>query len=120
MLFLLKLEERFISRYVEADGFQNSALDHKLPFSKETLTSLVPAETVDDFYEMQWEFVAPVLSKGIVHRLLDPKSRLLFACNEDTGKRGWLGHIYEVHLNADCHRFTLSSESVHELATSFI
>jgi hypothetical protein len=121
ILILLKGEERFISRFVEFDDLQRSALDYKLPFSKERLKFLVPVETVDDFYELQWEFVAPVFSRGVAHRVLDSKIRLPFVCDEDTRKEGGFGHIYEVQIHPDYHKFTATSgESVSELTPNLI
>ena len=108
ILILLKGEEELISDFVRSDGFQLSALDHKLPFSKETLSSIVSPDAIDDFYIVQWEFVAPVFSKGILHRVLDPRTRLPFICHRDTGKEGGFGHIYELEIHPEYHRFTVA------------
>ena len=106
ILILLKGEERLISDFVRSDGFQLSALDHKLPFSKETLSEIVSPYTIDDFYSLQWEFVAPIFSKDILHRVLDPRTRLPFTFHRDTGKEGGFGHIYELEIHPENHRFT--------------
>ena len=108
ILVLLKGEEKLISDFVRSDGFQLSALDHKLPFSKETLSEIVPPETIDDFYSVQWEFIAPIFSKGILHRVLDPRTRLPFLFHHDTGKEGGFGHIYELEIHPENHRFSVT------------
>lgn len=108
ILVLLKGEEKLISDFVRSDGFQLSALDHKLPFSKETLSEIVSPDTIDDFYSVQWEFVAPIFSKGILHRVLDPRTRLPFLFHRDTGKEGGFGHIYELEIHPENHRFTVT------------
>lgn len=107
ILVLLKGEEKLISDFVRSDGFQLSALDSKLPFSKETLSEIVSTDTVDDFYSVQWEFVAPIFSRGILHRVLDPRTRLPFLFHRDTGKEGGFGHIYELEIHPENHRFTV-------------
>jgi len=99
ILILLKNEESSISHFIKHDRFQNSPLDERLPFSKETLSSMIP-NIADDFYERQWEFVAPILHRNVVHRLLPDKVRLPFIHNQMIGEGGF-GFVYEIQLHPD-------------------
>jgi hypothetical protein len=103
ILVLLKGEERLISRFIEYDHLQRSPLDVKLPFAKETLNFIIPEDTARDFYEKQWEFVAPIFSRKVVHRLFHDEIRLPFAKNKKIGEGGF-GIIYEIEFNTDHQR----------------
>ena len=113
ILVLIKGEEGLISRFIESDNFQNSPLDMKLPFSKDVLVSLIPAETVDDFYETQWELAAPIFSEGVMHRYFDSKVRLPYIQSEEMNAEGGFGVMYEIEIHPDHQRFSsLSGPSV--------
>lgn len=106
ILVLLKGEEKLISRFIEHDHFQHSPLDVKLPFSEDTLKSIIPDEIVSDFYEKQWEFVAPIFSRNVVHRSLHEDIRLPFVQNKKIGEGGF-GVVYEIELHPDHQRLPL-------------
>lgn len=99
ILVLLKDEESAISRFMEHDHYQKSPLDERLPFSMETLDSIIP-DIAEDFCEMQWEFVAPILYRNVVHRSLPDKTRLPFVYNKKIAEGGF-GVVYEIELHLD-------------------
>jgi hypothetical protein len=99
ILVLLKGEEARIVDFMKHDQFQHAPLDFKLPFSMETLSGIVP-EIAEEFYRIQWEFVAPVFSRGVVHRELHERTRLPFVQNVLIGDGGF-GDVYEVELHPD-------------------
>lgn len=109
ILVLLKGEEGLIVRFVEDDGFQQTALDARLPLHRSQIEALVPEETVDDFDDRQWEFIVPFFSKAIIHRVMAPQVRLPFILDKDTGKEGGFGRIYEIQIHPDYHDFQVQS-----------
>lgn len=105
ILILLRGEEEQISRFVQSDGFQRVALDHKLPFPKDTLCEFLPSDAIDDFCRLQWEFIAPIFCKGALHRMLNARTRLPFVTHCDTGEEGGFGHIYDLEIHPEYQRF---------------
>lgn len=99
ILVLLKGEEARILDFMKHDQFQHSPLDFKLPFSMETLGGIIP-EIAEEFYRMQWDFVAPVFSRGVVHRELHERTKLPFAQDILIGDGGF-GVVYEIELHPD-------------------
>jgi len=96
ILVLLKGEESKILEFVKHDQLAVSPLDSRLPFSLETLTTVVPSIALE-FYETQWELLAPVFSKGVLHRELHDMIRLPFVRNKWIGGGGF-GDVYEIEL----------------------
>lgn len=96
ILVVLGGQEKEILRFIEHDHFQASPLDHKLPFSKSDLENIVP-EIAIDFYEKQWEFTAPVFTKGVDHRYLDIFTSFPFVGNIKIGEGGF-GEVFKVTL----------------------
>ncbi len=110
VLVLLKGEEWSITKFREHDQLQNSRLDARLPFSIDTL-NLIVLEIADEFYEKQWELIGPIFSKDIVHRFLQPETRLPFIHNEKIGEGGF-GVVYKVKLDPDHQKPTLLPQAV--------
>ncbi|KAI9785126.1 MAG: hypothetical protein M1839_000764 [Geoglossum umbratile] len=104
-ILILREKEGFVSRFIEHDQLQNSQLDAQLPLSFETLRLIVP-EIVDDFYEKQWEFVAPIFSRDVVHRFLPKETRLPFTSDKVIGSGGF-GVVSEIKLDQDHQRLPL-------------
>jgi hypothetical protein len=90
--------------FIKADQLLNQELDSKLPFSFDNLQKIIPQDDVQDFYEKQWEFVAPLFSKDKGHRLLDVDTILPFAKDDqrDEGGFGWIFHtkIHSRHVQS--------------------
>jgi hypothetical protein len=97
ILTVLNGQEQQILRFIEHDHFQGSPLDHKLPFSRTALSAIVPDIAID-FYEKQWEFSAPVLARGIDHRLLDDFTALPFTENRKIDEGGF-GEVFKIILH---------------------
>lgn len=105
ILVLLKNEEKSITYFLEHDQFQRSSIDLRLPFPIQTLESIVP-DIAADFYEMQWELVAPIFARNVVHRFLDERIRLPFVLDHEIGEGGF-GTVFEVQLHPDHQMQTL-------------
>ncbi|KAF2810677.1 kinase-like protein [Mytilinidion resinicola] len=88
-----------ITRFIELDNLQDSPIDHKLPFSEQDLRMLVPS-IAEDFYRLQWEFCAPILSTGVEHRFLDLRTVLPFTENTKIGEGG-LGEVFRISIHPD-------------------
>lgn len=99
ILVLLKGEESKIANFITHDQFAQSQLDFKLPFSLELLNTIIP-DIADEFFETQWEFVAPVFSRGVIHRELHDRTKLPFLQNTEIGSGGF-GDVYEIQLDPD-------------------
>jgi hypothetical protein len=99
VLVLLKGEEKFITRFLKYDQFQRSSFDLRLPFPIYTLESIIPTIAAD-FHDMQWELVAPIFSRNVVHRFLDERVRLPFLRDNEIGEGGF-GTVFEVRLHPD-------------------
>jgi hypothetical protein len=96
ILVLLKGEESKILDFVKHDQLATSSLDSRLPYTLETLTIIVP-DIAHEFYEIQWEFLAPVFSKGVLHRELHDMIKLPFVHNKKIDTGGF-GDVYEIAL----------------------
>lgn len=106
-ILVLVGKESLISSFIESDNLQRSRLDDKLPFSADTLQSIIPdTDAASNFYRRQWEFVAPVFSRSTLHRSLNSKMRLPFVQNKKLGEGGF-GVIYEIQLHPDHQRLPL-------------
>jgi hypothetical protein len=97
ILVVLGGQEKEILRFIEHDNFQESPIDHKLPFSESDLKTIIPSIAAD-FYEKQWEFAAPVFTREVEHRSLDIWSILPFVENKWIG-RGSFGEIFKIALH---------------------
>jgi len=99
ILSLLKGEEGRIVSFISHDQFQQSSLDAKLPLPPEMLQEIIP-DIAAEFYRTQWDLVAPVFSRGVVHRELHDSTRLPFTQEVLIGDGGF-GEVYEIELHAD-------------------
>jgi hypothetical protein len=115
ILVLLKGEETRILEFVKHDQHSALPLDSRLPFSLETLTTIVPDIAVE-FYETQWDLLAPVFTKGVLHRELHDLIRLPFVRSEHVGEGGF-GDVYRIELEA--HHQTLPFIPVEDVSRGF-
>jgi hypothetical protein len=96
ILVVLNGQEKEILRFIEHDHYQDSPLDHRLPFAIGDLEIIAPDIAID-FYEKQWEFAAPVFTRGVDHRLLDIRTALPFEENTKIGDGGF-GEVFRISL----------------------
>ncbi|KAL8673355.1 MAG: hypothetical protein Q9168_002234 [Polycauliona sp. 1 TL-2023] len=104
MLILIREENSiaaFLEHHLQSDG---QALDSRLPFSKSDLEALFAPEVASEFEEEQWGFIAPVFSHRLLHRKIQPESRLPFVESQMIGGGGF-GHVHQVVIPAGHHHF---------------
>lgn len=100
-----------ILQFIEGDNYQSSGLDHRLPFEKGQLQAIFPIPiTVDEFYERQWHFTAPIFCDSIVTRILPPEIILPIIEEEPLGK-GAFGHVYSIKIASSHQRYDGVSQS---------
>ncbi len=81
ILVCLKGEEAQIVHFIKQDQLAPTSLDARLPFGLEDLSTIVP-DLAAELFEAQWEFCAPVFSKGVLHRDLHDLVRVPFVSEE--------------------------------------
>ncbi|OTB07425.1 hypothetical protein M426DRAFT_20126 [Hypoxylon sp. CI-4A] len=91
-------EKDLISKFIEVGQLD----DAKLPFSRDLLVGYVklPEEVADDIQEKQWEFIAPIFTRGTLHRQFDNDIILPFVQESEIGG-GAFGDVYETTLDAE-------------------
>ena len=99
ILILLKDEEHHILQFIQHDNFHKTAADSKLPLMQEALERILPNDVADDFYKIQWEFTAPLLCMGTVHRYINNRARLPYTRNEELADNGGFGKVYEIEIH---------------------
>lgn len=111
-----------ILQFIGGDNYQRSRLDHRLPLEKGQLQVIFPAPTtVDEFYERQWHFTAPIFCDSIITRILPPEIILSIIEEEALGAGGF-GDVYSIKIASSHQRFDGVSQSQrdvsHELPAS--
>ena len=105
-----------ILQFIKADNYQSSGLDHRLPFEKEQLRAIFPAPTtVDEFYERQWHFTAPIFCDSSIKRILPPEIILPIIEEESLGD-GAFGNVYSIKIASSHQRFDGVSQSQREVS----
>jgi hypothetical protein len=89
--------EAIIVDFMTKDQLQASWLDARLPFSQLELETIIP-DAAEEFYENQWLFTAPILSRRFHHRDLAPDTILPFVKSDYLGA-GAFGQMYKVVLH---------------------
>jgi serine/threonine protein kinase len=97
LIVLADGNEREILQFIKYDNFQNSPIDHRLPFETSELKRIIPKCYID-FYDKQWEFSAPVFLKGTEHRSLDEFAILPFITNKWMAEGGF-GDIFRIEIH---------------------
>lgn len=87
-----------LSKFIEADQLE----DARLPFSNDVLRKNIHLSEMEgaDFYEQQWELIAPKFRRGTLNRPLAGDTVLPFTKETWIGK-GSFGIVYEVVLDPD-------------------
>lgn len=97
ILVLLKSEEAQIEQFIKHDQLAPTSLDSRLPFTLEALETIVP-NIAGEFFEKQWEFCAPIFSKGVLHRELHNSIHLPFVSEKNIDSGGF-GDVYCFELD---------------------
>ncbi|KAK0514062.1 hypothetical protein JMJ35_003784 [Cladonia borealis] len=103
-LILIREEKKiiaFLEHYLQSDS-QN--LDSRLPFSKSELETILSPDVASEFYEHQWELIAPVFTHRLLHRNIPIEFILPFVESRRIGGGGF-GDVYEVVITAGHHKF---------------
>jgi hypothetical protein len=69
--------ERLITQFLQHDNFLDIELDSKLPFEENELRRIIPND-YRGFYDIQWEFSAPIFKPNLHHRKLHDRCLLPF------------------------------------------
>lgn len=98
ILVLLGIEEAIL-KFVENDHLK--PLDPQLPLKKETITLILgDIKEAKDFYQLQWEFLAPFLHKDRSHRKFEHTETIQpFLTRELINSDGGFGDIFKVTLH---------------------
>ena len=95
-----------VGHFVKHDQFQSPLvyIDHKLPFSLETLDRIIGSETAREFFEKQWEFAAPFFSRRLLPRYLGEDTVLPILKTRPIGEGGF-GEAHEISIHPDHSNF---------------
>lgn len=92
-------KERLISDFImKHDNFLDTELDSKLPFEESVLRDIIQAD-YREFYDLQWQVVAPFFKPNLLHRNLHDRCPLPFIEVKPLGEGGF-GIISQVTLKA--------------------
>ena len=89
-------EAKSMLDFIANDPLQSQSLDSRLPYTRENLNFL-DGPIADEFYERQWGFAAPVLTRQFHHRKLDEATILPFIESRLLGSGGF-GTVYKVRV----------------------
>ena len=94
---------RHISPFITRDQMQRRPIDNLLPLHTNALENILDDKiVVDQFYEKQWEFCAPVFSREIVPRALDVPTVLPYLSDTPLAS-GAYGVVHKITIHY-CHR----------------
>ena len=89
-------KERLIVDFMKHDNFLDIELDSRLPFEEDALRNIIP-EDYRQFYDMEWEFSAPLFKPNLHHRMLRDRCVLPFVEVRELGGGGF-GLVSKVTL----------------------
>lgn len=89
-------EPRLVANFIEVDLLQ----DQRLPFSTQLLRQHLEPSHACDFFEKQWEVLAPEFSRSTLSRVIQPQAALPFALDVRIGE-GSFGTVFEIALDTD-------------------
>jgi hypothetical protein len=96
---------KFILQFIQGDNYQGSGLDQRLPFDKDQLRSIFQAQApIEEFYDKQWHFTAPIFSDSVFTRLL-PRETILPITEEEQLGEGGFGNVYRIAIPPSHQRF---------------
>jgi hypothetical protein len=113
-ILIMIRKPQYILAFIKDDHLQRSTIDNKLPLSLERLNKVLKDPiTVDEFYDKQWGFTAPLFSKSVFIRSLPDKFVLPFLTDVELGE-GSFGKVYKIQIE---HSFQLfGREPYHEVS----
>lgn len=99
-ILILIHQSSLIDCFIKSDQLQ----DRRLPFDSEFLKNEIlidyTQENAQEFYEKQWEFIAPEFFRGTLTRSLNKNVVLPFITNKEIDEGGF-GTVYEIALHPD-------------------
>jgi hypothetical protein len=103
----------YIISFISADQYQESKLDHRLPFDLSNLKGLLHRSPVHGklFFDRQWEFLSPMFSESVLRRQLD-KHTILPITSENYISKGSFGTVWEIHLDQERNMFGIEHRTV--------
>lgn len=90
----------YIKDFISSDQYQQSQLDHRLPFELEKLQTWLKPAHARLFFDRQWEFISPVFSESVLRRQLDDHTILPFT-NDSYRDKGGFGMVYDIELDPE-------------------
>ncbi|KAF2650288.1 kinase-like protein [Lophiostoma macrostomum CBS 122681] len=87
-----------VTKFIEGDHLE----DERLPFHEQVLVQDMRLEkdTAQDFYEKQWELIAPTFRRGTLNRRFGESIILAFREDRNIGQ-GSFGKVYETAIDSD-------------------
>ena len=101
-------EVQHILDFVGHDQFRD--LDQQLPFDQDDMKKMaIQGSIARDFYEEQWQFLAPVFSRRLLPRELADNTPLPITERVDIGSGGF-GTAYKIKIHNSHHKLGKSVE----------
>ena len=100
-------QENLIVDMLSLDGLvKNSEIDNKLPFDMRMLRNVLASSVASQFFELQWEFIAPFFREDRSHRILHVDTIMPFVGRKQLADGGF-GVVFretlaEMHHGLDC------------------
>jgi hypothetical protein len=105
-LLIILNEESMLVNFLETDTALSKSLDSRLPLTESALLSLFANSAHGDviakeFFDRQWEFIAPLFRLDISHRFFDDMTVMPFVWGSKTSAgEGAFGYVDKVTLHA--------------------
>ncbi|KAL9077707.1 MAG: hypothetical protein Q9161_000079 [Pseudevernia consocians] len=102
--------EALIVELLSMDGLvKKSDIDNKLPFEMSKLRNVLGSDVASQFYELQWEFIAPFFREDRSHRLLHKDTIMPFVGRKKLADGGF-GIVFRETMAEKHHGLDCSSE----------
>lgn len=89
-------KEMLLPSFARADKFINKSLDAKLPYEEIDLRAIV-GDVYRQFYDLQWQFLAPIFERNSILRDLNKESTLPFLSMQKMAEGGF-SNVYRLKL----------------------
>jgi hypothetical protein len=107
----------YIKTFISEDQFQQSQLDHRLPFELQKLEALLRPAHARLFFDRQWEFISPVFSESVLRRQLDDHIILPFT-DDSYRDKGGFGMVYNIQLEPEQNLYGSNFQQVRSTTTN--
>ena len=112
ILILIGTTDRIVDFLENDQLLKEGSLDSRLPFSVDGLMKILSDRRwAKEFYEWQWQLLAPFFKEDTIHRVFDADTVLPFIESEELG-RGGFGRVFEVLLPGTHHGFTFQPQKL--------